>query len=188
MRRVKLRGGWPQSAGALLISMAVAGVIAVPTWSQSQTAGRLAIGGVVLFAIALILGSGRLVAVTSVLILGAALGSLLGQENPAWIRGMVVGVLWYVAAELAWDGFERRDGIRRTSSYNARLIDEKSKVVVVSLLVSGLAIAISGAAPVRTILILAIVMIGIATALATTAGKVRRSRTDEVGTGELVSE
>ena len=187
-RKRHLREGWQQAMAAILLLIAAAVVIAVSTWSQSQTAGRLAAAGVVLFVIALLLGSGRLVAITSLPVLIAGLITLVGQENPAWIRGMVVGLLWYVAAELAWDAIERRDGVRRTVAHNHRRTDEVSKVVLMSLSVSAVAILISGTAPVRSMLVLATVLVALAASLATMAQVSRRFGTDQPNATESVSE
>jgi hypothetical protein len=159
---------------ALLVVVATAGVIAASSWEQSQSPGRLAIGGVVCFVIALILGSGRLVALTSLLILPAGLMTFVGDDARAWVRGVAIGVLWYVAAELAWDAIERRDGVRRTAAYGNRRIDEASKVVLLSLVIAAAAVMLSGMAPPRTVFVFAIVLGGLAAALAAATREIRR--------------
>lgn len=175
-RKLRLRNGWPQAVGALLVVAANTGLTAASTWSESQTAGRVAIFGVVMFVIALGLGSGRLVTATSLPILGAGLVSLIGEVDPAWVRAMAVGVLWYVAAELAWESIERRDGAGRTRAHTARRIDEVTTVVMVALAVSSVAIALSATvAPVRTIVISAFVLVGLALAMSAAARGLRRS-------------
>ena len=105
-----LKDGLLQTGTALALAGATAGVIASSSWTRTEVAGRLAITGVVLFAIALVVGSPRFVGLATVPVLGGALiASALGAE-PAWLRSIVLGCVWYVAVELAWEAIERRDG------------------------------------------------------------------------------
>lgn len=172
-RRPILAEGWPQALGALLLAGAATGVIAASSWSRSQTSGRLAIFGIAVFVIALIWGSELLVGLASLPVLVAALVSTVGGDNPAWIRALVVGVLWFLAAELGWDAVERRDGVRRTTAYNNRLIDEAITVVLLSLAVTLAVFLTSGAAPLRTVFVMAIGLLAIAATLGVAAQRLR---------------
>ena len=57
-------------------------------------------------------------------------------QIPEWVRSMIVGCLWYVALELAWDSIERRNGVARSSALELRRTNEVAVVVVVALAVS----------------------------------------------------
>ena len=128
--RIVLREGRLQTAAALVVALAIVGVVAVPSWAESQPAGRMAIVGFGLFAFALAVGSARLVGVATLPIFAAALIASAGADDPVWVRSIVLGVLWYLAAELAWEGIERRDGATRSSAFNDRRIDEATTVLV----------------------------------------------------------
>ena len=163
--RVVLREGRLQTAAALVVALAIVGVVAVPSWTESQTAGRMAIFGFGLFALALAVGSARIVGVATLPIFVAALIASAGADDPAWVRSIVLGVLWYLAAELAWEGIERRDGARRSSAFNDRRIDEATTVLVLSLAVITAAFLSSFVTPVRTVVAVGVVVVGLITAL-----------------------
>ena len=162
--RFVLREGRLQTAAALVVALAIVGVVAVPSWTESQTAGRMAMFGFALFAVALAIGSARLVGIATLPILAAALVASAGADDPAWVRSIVLGVLWYLAAELAWEGIERRDGARRSSAFNDRRIDEATTVLVLSLAVTTAAFLSSFVTPVRTVVAVGVVVVGLITA------------------------
>jgi len=162
---IVLREGRLQTAAALVVALAIVGIVVLPSWTESQTAGRMAILGFVLFAFALAVGSARFVGVATLPIFAAALIASAGADDPSWIRSIVLGVLWYVAADLAWEGIERRDGVRRSSAFNDRRIDEATTVLVLSLAVATAAFLTSFLAPVRTVLAVGLVIVGLITAL-----------------------
>ena len=113
-----LKDGLLQTGTALVLAGATAGVIASSSWTRTEIAGRLAITGVVLFAIALVVGSPRFVGLATVPVLvGALIASALAAE-PAWLRSIVLGSVWYVAVELAWEAIERRDGAERSIAFD----------------------------------------------------------------------
>lgn len=163
--RIVLREGRLQTAAALVVALAIVGVIAVPSWTESQTAGRMAIFGFGLFAFALAVGSARLVGVATLPIFAAALIVSAGADDPVWVRSIVLGVLWYLAAELAWEGIERRDGATRSSAFNDRRIDEATTVLVLTLAITTAAFLTSFLTPVRTVLAVGLIIVGLITAL-----------------------
>ena len=163
--RIVWREGRLQTAAALVVALAFVGVVVVSSWTESPTAGRLAIFGFALFALALAVGSARLVGIATLPILGAALVASAGAVDPAWVRSIVLGVLWYLAAELAWEGIERRDGTTRSSAFNDRRIDEATTVLVLSLAVTTAAFLSSLVSPVRTVVAVGVVVVGLITAL-----------------------
>lgn len=164
-KRVLLREGRLQAGAALGLAGVIVGVIAEPSWTRSEVAIRLAIGGVIVFAIALALGSMRLVGAATLPVLGAALIASAAAGDPAWVRSIVLGILWYIAAELAWHAIERRDGAERSRALNNRRIDEVAVVVSLSLVVTTAGFLSSFLAPVRTALAVGIVILGLFAAL-----------------------
>lgn len=172
-RKLRLQRGWPFSIASVVSASAAAGVIATSTWRDSQTAGRLAITAVVLLVVSLAVGSGRLVAFTSLPLLGAGLITVVGVTGTLWVRALVVGVLWYLAAELGWEAIERRDGVPRTKEFSSRRLDEVSHVVLMSMGVTGLAFALSALAPLRTTVILALALAALIASLGALTRRVR---------------
>lgn len=183
-REVFVREGRLQAGAALGLAMVLAATIATPTWPDAQTAGRLAIVGVVLLAAALVIGSARLVGLTTLPILGSALVASVAAEDPAWVRSIVVGILWYVVAELAWDAIERRDRVRRTTAFRDRRIDETTTVILVTFAAAGLGLLASSQAPVRTAFALGPIIIGLLVALVVTTRHLRRTAGGEQGPAE----
>lgn len=174
-----VRGGRMQSVASVVASALIAVVVAITTPEGAPTAARLAAFGVAVMAVAVTVGSPRLVGVATVPILGSALIVVAAPGEPAWVTATLVGVLWYVAAELAWDAFERRDGIERTRAFTDRRVVEVSSVVLLALLTTAAAFALSGVAPVRTLFVLAGAVVALAYVLgAATSHLRRRSATD----------
>lgn len=164
-RGVVLREGGRQTVAALGLAGVTAGVVAASSWAQSEIAGRLAIVGVALFAIALVLGSPRLVGLATLPVLGGALIASAAAAEPAWVRSIVLGCLWYVAAELAWDAIERRDGTERSSALDNRRTYEVATVVMLSLTITTVGFLVSFLAPARTMLVVGLVVLGLLAAL-----------------------
>jgi len=151
-------GRW-QAGVALGIAGVVATVIAFSSSREIEIAGRLAILGVALFAVAVTLGSARLVGGAPLLVLAAALVASVAAAEPAWVRSIVLGIAWYMAVELAWDAIERRDGVERSSAFNDRRIDEVTTVVILALVITTAGFLLSFLAPVRTVLVAGLVII-----------------------------
>ena len=170
-----LRKGWRQTLGAVLLVALASFLTGSATWSTSQTGGRVAIIGAVLFMLALLLGSGRALGLSSLLGLAALLATTLPYDMTSWVRALVVGALWYMAVELGWDAIERRDGVRRTPSYVSRRLEETSTVVLISVVLTAAVFLVSEMAPLRTMLVVATAIIGIAVALGVVASRLRRS-------------
>jgi hypothetical protein len=168
MKRLKivlLPAGRLQSGAALGLTCAIAGIIAVSSRGQADIAGQLATLGVIVVAIALVLGSARMIGAATLPMLGAALiASAVGAE-PAWARSIVLGILWYGAAELAWEAIERRDGVDRSRAFDDRRTDEVATVVALSLLITTAGFVASVLAPRRTVFTVGLVVIGLLAAL-----------------------
>ena len=170
LRIVLLPAGLLQSGAALGLTSLIAGIIAVSSRGQAEIAGQLAALGVVVVAIGLVLGSGRMIGAATLPMLGAALIASAMGEEPAWARSIVLGILWYGAAELAWEAIERRDGVDRPRAFDDRRIDEVATVVALSLTITAAGFVASVLAPRRTIFTVGLVVVGL---LATLIGATR---------------
>lgn len=180
---VLLRGGRVQTAAALGLSGLIAIIIAMSSRGQAAIAGQLAVFGVILVACALALGSARLIGVATLPILGAALIASAIADEPAWTRSIVLGILWYVAAELAWDAIERRDGVNRSSAHDDRRIDEVAMVVTLSLVIAGAGLLAASFAPTRTIFTVGLVIVGLLAALLLATRFIREAADEKSATG-----
>jgi hypothetical protein len=180
---VLLRGGRVQSAAALGLCIAIAIIIAMSSRGQAAIAGQLAAFGVILVACALALGSARLIGVATLPMLGAALIASAVADEPAWARSIVLGILWYVAAEVAWDGIERRDGVNRSSAFDNRRIDEVAVVVTLSLVIAGAGLLAASFAPTRTIFSVGLVIVGLLAALLFATRFIRGAADEKSATG-----
>ena len=132
MRIPLLKSGIAQAGGA--VTTATTSALLVIGWATDHrdVAGRLALAGLILFGLTLALGSARLVGLATLPMLGAA---LVAADGRASIGSIVVGCLWYVTLELAWDSIERRDGGERTAAYAHRRVFEVTTVVTLTLAV-----------------------------------------------------
>jgi len=154
-----LDAGRLQAGVALGIAGAIATVIALSSSSETEIiAVRLALFGVALFTIGVVLGSARLVGIATLPMLAAALVVSVAAAEPAWVRSIVVGIVWYMAVEMAWDAIERRDGVERSSAFNDRRIDEVTTVVILALVITTAGFLLSFLAPVRTVLVAGLVI------------------------------
>lgn len=164
-RTRQFHDGATQGLAAMAAGIVTASIIASSASSGDPLTGRLAILGVVLFAVALALGSARIVGVTSLPVLGSALASSATADNPAWVQSIIVGCLWYVAVELAWDSIERRDGARRAIALDLRRINEVASVVFIALAVTATAYAASSFDLSRTLVRQVVLVVALIAAL-----------------------
>jgi hypothetical protein len=165
MKVVLLAEGRLQTGVAVGLAALTGAVITVSTWADRVAGGRLALVGVALFAAGLALGRPRLVGVASLPVLGGALVAVAGGAETNWVGAIVLGGLWYLAVELAWEAIERRDGAERTSAYDAQRIDEITTVVALSCLITAAGALLSFLAPVRTVVVVGLVAAGLMAAL-----------------------
>ncbi len=127
--------GGVQALGAIMAAGATAAIVSSAS-SQGEGAGRLAVAGVLIFVLALGLGSARVVGACSFPVLGSALISSATADQTAWFQSIAVGCLWYVAVELAWDSIERRTPAVRSPAVDLRRVNEVSSIVLISLAVT----------------------------------------------------
>lgn len=160
-----LRPGGMQALAALIMAAVVAAVIALSAPADTPVAGRLAIVGVGVVAVALGIGSARMVGFATLPVLAGALLASAAVDGIAWVQSIVLGCLWYIAVELAWDSIERRDGAQRSPALNQRRVHEVVTVVTVSLAVTIPGFVASDLAPQRTLLVQAPLVVGLLTAM-----------------------
>lgn len=155
-----IRQGLAQAAAAIAVAGVTAILIAVAA-GGFDFAGRLAASAVMFFVVALVLGSGRGVGLATLPMLVAAVAALSAATQPLWTRSILIGILWYVASELAWDAIERRSGASRSPELNYRRSFEVSTVVAVALTITTSGFLASRLAPTRTLLSVGVVVFGL---------------------------
>ena len=138
---LSLRSGSTQALAAISVAVLTAALIAIPTWDQNPSTGRFAFLGVLVFCLALAIGSSRTVGVASLPILSSAFITSATSAQTEWIQSIVVGCLWYLAVELAWESIGRRTSAQRSVAASLRRINEVSTVVVVALALTVVAFA-----------------------------------------------
>lgn len=155
-------GGGLQAAASVGLAATVVTLIAVTAPASLPAAVRLAVAGLVLLAIGLVVGSRSLISLSALPILGAALASSGATEQTNWVRSALVGSLWFIASELAWEAIDRRDGALRPPDVVARRAFEVATVVALALGATTVGFAAVRVAPTRTIgTVGAVVVIGL---------------------------
>ncbi len=153
IRTARPAPGWRNGLLALVLGALTAALIANLSVTAGGFAPRLAVGGVIILAIALTLGSTAFVGLaTAPILAGAAIG-LDRPEGHAWGQTLVIGLLWYVAAELAWGSIEQRDPTTRSAAVDQLRIREVATVVAVTVVVGSAAAGLAALAPIRTVLV-----------------------------------
>lgn len=166
-RTATLAPGWRVG----LVALGLAGVTAALTAGWAVTAGwlaaRLAVGGVITLGLALSFGSTALVGLATVPILAGATIGLDRPEGHAWGQTLLIGLLWYVTAELAWASIEAREATIRSDEVNELRVREVATVVAVALVVGLAATGLATVAPTRTVVVRGL---AVATVLACVVG------------------
>lgn len=163
--RFLIRDGLVQGAVATVAAGATAALIALSSAGRLGFAGRLAVAAAILFVVALLIGSARAIGLTTLPMLGAAIAAFSAATQQLWIQSIVIGILWYIASESAWDAIERRGGANRSPALNNRRAFEVSTVVTISLTITSVGFLASNIAPTRTLLTVGLVVVGLFVAL-----------------------
>lgn len=169
-----IRPGWPWSLAAVGLAVATAVATRLTATEALVAVTPLVVTGVVLLAVLLFVGSSRWVGVASLPIVGSIVLEAGFADEPSWIRSIVLGCLWYLTLECAWEAIERRDGARWTSAAQRHRVQEVLAVVSISLGVGLVAAAATALAPLRSVLVQALAigaLLGVFTVLLRTAGK-----------------
>ena len=173
--------GRPQALGAVFAA-GLAGWITVATTTRfADSATRFVWFGLAIFLLAVVLGSRFAVGgAVLVALTGAAIeiGTVPVQR---WDRSFAIACLWYVAAELAWDSMERRDGRHRSLAVDIERTREVATVVAATLVATVMAAALVGSAPPRSLVVLAAAVAALALGLVTATRRL-------LATGEPMSE
>lgn len=148
--RELVRPGWAPALAALAVAAVTA--VLVQRWAVQAPwlTIRGAVGGWLLVAAGLAVGSRSLVGMATVPVLAAATVGLDRPTGHAWGQALVLAVLWYVTCEVAWASIEARAGAERTPAIDRLRVREVAVVVVASVLVGVMGIALASMAPVRT--------------------------------------
>ncbi|MDJ0497892.1 MAG: hypothetical protein QNJ89_08685 [Acidimicrobiia bacterium] len=176
MRGILIRAGLPLSGTAIAVASVTALIIG--TVSPNDLAGTVAWGGAVVFVVAMLLGAGRLIGVATLLTLAGGLIAATAA-NPNWIRLIVVACLWYLAAELGWEGIDRRDEAQRSAALNSRRINEVATVILLSICVAAVALATSSFAPVRSLSVVGVAVLGLLLTLGLAVRRVTDARVED---------
>ena len=163
-----LRRGTAQTVAALVLAVGFVVVVLDTQVEQTLVGARITVMGAAFFAVALLIGSSRLVGLATLPALGGAFLALAAAPEPAWVRSILLGSVWYATMELAWDAIERRDGARRSRAFGARRVNETATVIAVALGFSAAAFALSTFAPTRTLftvgVAILVLLVGLASA------------------------
>lgn len=148
--------GWRLAVVSLLLSIVAAGLISGAAVTAGWLATRLAFGGVVVLALGLAFGSTSLVGLATLPVLTGATIGLDRPEGHAWGQTLLIGLVWYVTAEVGWSSIEARDPTVRSPAVDQLRVREVSTVVVVAVLVGVGAAGLAAVAPTRTVLVRAL--------------------------------
>lgn len=151
MNRLVWRPGGRQAIGSVLLAATSAGIVVAVSPLGTQIGGRVAVASVGFFALALAVGSTRLVGLTTFAMAASTLATT-SSSDPAWVRSTLIGCIWYAAVELAWESIDRREHQERSAAVAKLRINEVATVVTVALVMAAVAFAISSIAPQRTLL------------------------------------
>lgn len=163
--RTMMRLGRAQALLAITTA-GLAGWITVATTSRfADSAARLAGIGLFVFVASVVTGSRSAVGAGVFCALVGAVVEIGTVPVQRWERALLIAGLWYVAAELAWDSMERRDGRERPPAVTLLRFREMGTVLVISLLATVVAVSFVGAAPSRTLLVMAVTLGVVALAL-----------------------
>ncbi len=155
------------SALASIILAGFAGWYTVATTTRFPDAVTQFVSfGWVVLVLAVVIGSRFAVGSGVLIALAGAVIEIGTVSEQRWGRSLIIACLWYLAAELAWDSMERRDGRRRSQAVELERAREIGYVLVVSSIVTLVAVASAGAAPPRTLLVLALTVGAVALTLA----------------------
>ena len=92
------------------------------------------------------------------LLFACGLAAASSDAKPAFVW-VVVGCLWFVAAELAWEAIDRRDGLVRPRPVAIARFRDVAIVLALALGTGFMAVLGSGAPPVRSLPLQALVML-----------------------------
>lgn len=158
------RAAWVATAAAVLLAVSTAVAISATATVATSAVTQLVAAGVILLVVFLLVGSSRWVGVASGPMLGAIVLEAGFADGPSWTRSILIGCLWFVTMEVSWEAIERRSRARHTRVATERRVQEVVTVVAVALVLGLVAVAATPVAPVRSVLLQAVVLGGLLTA------------------------
>lgn len=157
--------GWRPAVVSAIAAVGSSVLMVAVATDNGQAVGRLGVGAVLLLAIAVLAGIERLVAAASVPALIAVVVGSWTIDSIAWGWSILIGCGWYVAMEAALAAIEQADGSQRSPTLLLRRRREIATVVAVATLAGLGALALSEAAPDRTVAVRAFAILGLLAAL-----------------------
>lgn len=155
------RTGWKLTCLAFTLAAATFVVILATRSDEDTIVGQLAGFGVIAFCVSVWFGARQLAGFASVPVLGSELIEVSASDESIWIQTLIVGCLWYVTVEVGWEAIERRDASQHSRAAVLQRSREVITVVALSLIGGVMALVTVSVAPVRTLPVQALVIIGV---------------------------
>lgn len=179
-RNGMLRPGWPAAvAGALLATGAALWLTSTAETTLWFTY-RATVAGLVLFGLGLVFGSERLVGLAAIPVLTAAVLSTPDTDIDLG-RALIIGCLWYISTELAWESIGWRSDTILTLAITTQRIREVATVVIIAIVIGLAGIGLATQAPSRTLLLRAFAVASVVIALAVALVQLNRTRSAPTG-------
>ncbi len=157
--------GWQAALVAAAAAIGSAAMMVVVATDNRQVVWRLAAAAVIGLCFAVLAGIERLVAAAAAPALMAVVLGSWTVGSVAWGWSILIGCGWYVATEAALASIEHRDGSRRSPALLLRRRREIATIVAAATASGVGALALSEAAPDRTVFVRAVAIVGILIAL-----------------------
>jgi len=153
-----IRPGWSFSLAALALGGATAWFATSNATEAARFALQLSIAAMVMLAIGLVVGSRLVVGASTAAMLGVVILEATLNDDASWVSALAIGCLWFVTVEIGFEALDRRDGVRRTAAATAQRVQEVTVVVASALGLGLVAIAATPLAPIRSVLVQAVVL------------------------------
>lgn len=150
------RSAWWLTSCAATLGAATAFGIAVTATEVTTAVTPLVVAGVILLVGFLLIGTSRWMGLASAPMVGAIVLEAGFADEPSWVRSILLGCVWYLTMECAWEAVDRRDGARHTRAANQRRLQEVVAVAVCALGLGAAAAVATTAAPLRSVLLQAL--------------------------------
>ncbi len=156
LRERVLRPGWPAAAAGASIATGAALWLISTSEALLWLTSRMTLGGLALYGVGLVFGSERLVAVAAVPVLFSAVLSVEVDTGIDLGRALIIGCLWYVSTELAWESIGWRSDTVHAPAIATQRTQEVATVVIVTIAIGLAAVGLASVAPSRTLLLRAL--------------------------------
>ncbi len=140
--------GLVSAIGAVGVAGVATGMIAVV--GGAELTARIAVFALLLFALAVMVGSPVLIGLATAFMFGAGLIAVIQPDDTSWPAAAMIGSALYVACELGWHSTDDRRRRLRSGPVDRARIRDVTTVVIIALVISGGAGLVADAAPART--------------------------------------